>query len=83
MRLGLCDVVQHLLCGAGLARLLCPASTIEGDGFSLQSEADLCPELAERTLSLAVGWERELPLLADLLQPADGVLVRSTIGHFN
>ena len=75
MRLGLCDVVQHLLRGARLARLLGAASAVEGDGLGLQREADLCAELAEGALRLAVGGQRELPLLAHLLQSADGVLV--------
>ena len=75
MRLGLCDVVQHLLRGARLAGLLGAASAVEGDGLGLQREADLRAKLAEGALRLAVGGQRELPLLAHLLQPADGVLV--------
>ena len=67
MRLGLCD--------ACLARLLGSASAVEGDGLSLQREADLSPELTERALSLAVYWQRELPLLTHLLKTTDGVLL--------
>ena len=76
MRLGLSDVVQDLLCGVGLARFLGPGSAVEGGGLSLQSEADLCTELAERALRLAVHWQRELPLLTYLLHTTDRVLVR-------
>ena len=72
MRFGLSDVVQDLLCGVGLARLLGPGSAVEGDGLSLQSEADLCT----RALRLAVHWQRELPLLTYLLHTTDRVLVR-------
>ena len=75
MGLGLCDIVQYLLRGACLARLLGSASAVEGDGLSLQREADLSTELTERALSLAVYWQRELPLLTHLLKTTDGVLL--------
>ena len=81
MRLGLCDVVQHFLRGACLARLLGSASAVEGDGLSLQREADLSPKLTERALSLAVYWQRELPLLTHLLKTTDGVLLWCHVVH--
>ena len=45
--------------------------------------ADLRAKLAEGALRLAVGGQRELPLLAHLLQSADGVLVgtRADLRH--
>ena len=56
MRLGLSDVVEHILSGARFARLLGPASALGRDGLSLHRQADLSPELTERALSLAVHW---------------------------
>ena len=81
MRLGLCDVVEHILSGAGLARLLGPASALGRDGLSLHLQADLCTELTERALSLAVDWQRELPLLTYLLKTTDRVLVYADAVH--
>ena len=83
MRFGFSDVVEHFLSGGRLAGLLGPGSGVESGGLSLQGEADLCTELAEGSLGLAILGQREPPLLTHLLNSTDRVLLTPAVRHFH
>ena len=82
MWFGFSDVVEHFLSGGRLAALLGPGSGVESGGLSLQGEADLCTELAEGSLGLAILGQWEPPLLTHLLNSTDRVLLAPAVRHF-
>lgn len=75
MRQVLCDIVQCLLGRVRFAHFLCPPQTTEGLRLSINGHSHLRAKLRVRSFCLAVGRERDLPLLEDLLKTTDRVLL--------
>ena len=83
MRQVLCDIVQCLLGCVGFAHFLCPPQSAEGPWFSLNRHSHLRAKQRVRPFCLAIGRERDLPLLEDLLKATDGVLLYTQgFSHF-
>lgn len=83
MWLLLCDKIEPFLRCVGLTDLLGPAHSVKCVCLLFQSERDLCSKLLVVALRLTVHGQGVLPLLQDLLEAADRVLLKnSALRHF-